>query len=55
MDWDKFLDDNGFTDKGWTVAYDGAIFYCPNDGNGIEPDGHCYCGEQSPLLQMGMI
>ena len=55
MDWDKFLDDNGFTEKGWEVAYDGAIFYCPEDGNGIEPDGVCYCGERSPLLQMGMI
>ena len=55
MDWDKLLDDNGFTEKGWEVAYDGAIFYCPEDGNGIEPDGVCYCGERSPLLQMGMI
>ena len=55
MDWYQFLIDNGFEDKGWDVSPDGAIFYCPEDGNGIEPDGKCYCGEVSPLLQMGMI
>jgi len=55
MDWQQFLEDNGFADKGWDVSPDGAIFYCPDDGNGIEPDGKCYCGQISPLLQMGMI
>ena len=53
--WFKFLQDNGFYEKGWDCDPDGAVFYCPEDGNGIEPDGVCYCGERSPLLQMGMI
>jgi hypothetical protein len=53
--WEQFLIDNGFWDKGWMCDPDGAVFYCPEDGNGIEPDGVCYCGERSPLLQAGMI
>ena len=53
--WFKFLQDNGFYEKGWDCDPDGAVFYCPEDGNGIEPDGVCYCGQKSPLLQMGMI
>lgn len=53
--YEQFLRDNGFWDKGWMCDPDGAVFYCPEDGNGIEPDGVCYCGQQSPLLQMGMI
>ena len=53
--WFKFLQDNGFYEKGWDCDPDGAVFYCPEDGNGIEPDGVCFCGNQSPLLQMGMI
>ena len=53
MDWAQFLIDNGFED--WDVSPDGAIFYCPEDGNGLEPDGKCSCGKVSPLLAMGMI
>jgi hypothetical protein len=53
--WFKFLQDNGFYEQGWDCDPDGAVFYCPEDGNGIEPDGVCYCGNKSPLLQAGMI
>lgn len=53
MNWEQFLIDAGFED--WGVDPDGAVFYCPDDGNGIEPDGECYCGQISPLRQMGMI
>lgn len=39
----------------WDFEDDFAVFICPEDGNRIEPDGTCYCGQVSPLLQMGLI
>lgn len=52
MNAEQFLEEMGFADLGWTCDPDGHVYYCPDDGNGIEPDGTCYCGQVSPLMQV---
>jgi len=48
----ELLNDNGYHD--WEVT-DSSTLSCPDDGNAIEWDGECWCGNLSPFIELGLI